>query len=195
MIKVRYLLLFLVLSNTFSLQQMTFTRALYQQPQKITEEKLSPTNASKQKAMSDIIENMMELISLKFRTGKRNTDQLGPPDSDIEKIENLMKLINMKFRTGKRNIRGSDENQQAMDIDIKKFENIMKLINMKFRTGKRNIRDGEENFLKEREENEMKLTELRDNMAKRSFSSLRIRHDGRYIYYIFILHYTSFHNF
>ena len=129
--------------------------------------------------MSDIIENMMELISMKFRTGKRNTDQLGPFDSDIKKIENLMKLINMKFRTGKRNIRGSDENQQVIDRDIKNFENIMKLINMKFRTGKRNIQGSEEKILKEWDENEMKLAELRDNMAKRSFSSLRIRYDGK----------------
>ena len=176
--KVRYSLLFLVLSNTFSFQQMTFTRALYQQPQHFTEGKLSLSNASKQLVMSDIIENMMELISMKFRTGKRNTDQLGPFDSDIKKIENLMKLINMKFRTGKRNIRGSDENKQVTEKDIKKFESIMKLINMKFRTGKRNIQGGE-NILKVRDENEMKLAELRDNMAKRSFSSLRIRHDGK----------------
>merc|ERR1719232_352499 len=82
---------------------------------------------------------MMELISMKFRTGKRNTDQQGP-GSDVRKIENIMKLIDMKFK--KRNIRNSDENNS-----------------------------------KQRDENEEKLTELRDNMERRSFSSLRIRHD------------------
>ena len=140
--KVRYLLLFLFLSNTFSLQHMAFVRKLY--PGHITERKLFPSNALKRQAMNDIIENMMELISMKFRTGKRNTDQPGP-GSDVRKIENIMKLIDMKFR-------------------------------------KRNIRNSEENNSNQRDENEEKLTELRDNMEKRSFSSLRIRHDGKYIF-------------
>ena len=83
--------------------------------------------------MSDIIENMMELISMKFRTGKRNADQSGP-DSD----ENIMIT------------------RYIYDI----------------------IRSIEGNNSEQRDENEKKLTELRGNMEKRSFSSLRIRHDG-----------------
>ena len=128
-----YLLLLLVLSNTFSLQHMHFTRALYPHPKHITEEKFIPSNVLKQQAMSDIIENMMELMSMKFRTGKRNADQSGP---DLDETIMIVRFI----------------------YDI--------------------IRSIEGNNSEQRDEKEMKLTELRDNMAKRSFSSLRIRHDG-----------------
>merc|ERR1712137_722247 len=91
-----------------------------------------------------MMENTMDLIGMKLRTGKRNTDvndqQATDADADTKKIESIMKLINMKFRTGKRSIRDGD--QQITN-------------------------------LKQQDENVRTLTKLRDNMEKRSFSSFK----------------------
>ena len=156
--KVRDFLLFLVISNTFSLQHKAWFRPQYQEPPQISEELLSRSNALKLKRHeinAKIIENMMDLINMKFRTGKRNAEVFtqNTPDVDAQTINNIMKLISMKFRTGKRNIRDGDDNNPNL----------------------------------ERDQNVMTLIGLRDDMEKRSFSSLRIRHDGWYLTFKIIL--------
>ena len=105
--KVRHFLLFIFLTNTFCLHHMAWTRALYQEPQHISEEDVLNQHEMNAKMM----ENMMDLIGMKLRTGKRNTDvnDQQATDADTKKIESIMKLINMKFRTGKRSIRDGDQ--------------------------------------------------------------------------------------
>ena len=112
--KVRYFLLFLVLTNTFCLQHMAWTRALYQETQHISEENVL---------------NQPEMNAKMDWTGKRNTNvnDQQVTDADTKKIENIMKLINMKFRTGKRNIRDSD--QQI--TNLKEDENVRTLTKLR----------------------------------------------------------------
>ena len=143
--KVLYFLLLMVVSKTFSLQHMPWTRSLYQEPVRISVKKFSE---DKHEMNERVIEQLMKIIGMKIRTGKRNTGvkELTISKEETKKIEDIIKLINMKFRTGKRNIQGADKN----------------------------ISDSEQ------VQNVAKLAKLRDNMSKRSFSSLRIRHDGWY---------------
>ena len=82
----------------------------------------------------------------------------------------------MKIRTGKRNT--GVKKQPISKEDTKKIADIMKLINMKFRTGKRNVQGAD------KVQNVANLTKLRDNVSKRSFSSLRIRNDGWYFQHL-----------
>ena len=88
-------------------------------------------------------------------------------------------LIGMKRRTEKRN--KGVKKQPISKEDTKKIADIMKLINMKFRTGKRTFQGADKKISdSEQVQNVAKLAKLRDNMTKRSFSSLRIRYDGWY---------------
>ena len=91
-------------------------------------------------------------------------------------IEHLMikEIIGMKTITETRN-------KGVKKEDTKKIADIMKLINMKFRTGKRTFQGADKKISdSEQVQNVAKLAKLRDNMTKRSFSSLRIRYDGWY---------------
>ena len=144
--KVRYFLLLMVLSNTFCLQHMPWTRALFQEPVRISVKMASQDYPLEEHEMNArVIEH---LIGMKRRTEKRNKGVKKQPISkeDTKKIADIMKLINMKFRTGKRTFQGADKK----------------------------ISDSEQ------VQNVAKLAKLRDNMTKRSFSSLRIRYDGWY---------------
>ena len=122
--KARYFLLFLVLTNTFCLQHMAWTRALYQEPQHISEENV----LSQHEMNSKMMEN---------RTGKRNTDvnDRQATDAETKKIDSIMKLINMKFRTGKRNIRDGDQ----LITNLMQDENVRTLTKLRDNMEKRSF--------------------------------------------------------
>ena len=85
-----------------------------------------------------------------------------------------MKITWLKIRSEKRNTGIKDK--LISKEDTTKIEEIMKRIIMKFR----NI-DQDENISYLRHvQNMAKLAKLRDDMKKRSFSSLIIHHDGWY---------------
>ena len=120
--KVRYFLLFLVLTNTFCLQHLAWTRALYQEPQHISEENVF---------------NQHEMNAKMDWTGKTdaNVNDQQATDADTKKIESIMKLINMKFRTGKRDIRDSDQ----QNTNCKEDENIGTLTKLRDNMEKRSF--------------------------------------------------------
>ena len=89
-----------------------------------------------------------------------------------------MKITGLKIRSEKRNTGIKD--QSISKEDTTKIEDILKRIIMKFRTGKRNIHQDENISYSRHVQNIAKLAKLRDDMEKRSFSSLRIHHDGWY---------------
>ena len=109
-------LLLLIFPNTFSLQHPAWPwiRAPYPQPLRITEDLARPwTRASKRIAnekeklaqpskdeiYAKIIENMMRLVGMKFKIGKRSTGGKEQPKYDeTKKIEVLTKLINQRLK-------------------------------------------------------------------------------------------------
>ena len=111
-------LLLLIFPNTFSLQHPAWpwTRAPYPQPlhiagdlarpswtrasKRIANEKEKLAQPSKDEIYAKIIENMMRLVGMKFKIGKRSTGGKEQPKYDeiSKKIKVLTKLINQRLK-------------------------------------------------------------------------------------------------
>ena len=133
--KVRYFLLLMVLSNTFCLQHMPWTRALFQEPVRISVKMASQDYPLEEHEMNArVIEHLMikEIIGMKTITETRNK---GVKKEDTKKIADIMKLINMKFRTGKRTFQGADKKIS----DSEKVQNVAKLAKLRDNMSKRSF--------------------------------------------------------